>query len=303
MTEGVAGWTRDPLIRRFRMPFSRSKGEFTVRRMMFTLIALIALLGGTAAIATVVSHSSPVLADDDCDSSGSGNDCNDDDKNEDDGNHDQNDDHGGHGGDDDRDQAAQTALAQPVGEREIRIVDERYTPNTITIQAGQSVTFVNADDDEHTATGPGFDTGTMLPGDRVTITFDTPGTFDFVCQFHSEMRGTVIVEPNGSPVASPVASPAALTPIATAASPSAGTAVTIDIVDFAFSEAEITVAPGTTVTWMNTGVAPHTVTGLPQESGTIDPGQSFSYTFDTAGTFTYQCAFHPQMKATVIVSG
>ena len=98
-------------------------------------------------------------------------------------------------------------LAQPVGEREIRIVDERFTPNTITIQAGESVTFVNADDDEHTATGPGFDTGKMLPGDSVTITFDTPGTYDFVCQFHSEMRGTVIVEGTGTPVASPVASP------------------------------------------------------------------------------------------------
>ena len=121
------------------------------------------------------------------------------------------DDSSGHGGDDidEDDIAAQTALAQPVGEREIRFVDERVTPNTITIQVGETVTFVNADDDEHTATGPGFDTGKMNPGDSVTITFDTPGSFDFVCQFHPEMRGTVIVEGTGTPEASPVASPVA----------------------------------------------------------------------------------------------
>ena len=137
----------------------------------------------------------------------------------------------------------------------------------------------------------------MLPGDSVTITFDTPGTYDFVCQFHSEMRGTVIVEGTGTPVASPMASPVG-SPVAAT---DAGAAVTIDIVDFAFAQPEITVRPGTTVTWTNTGVAPHTVTGLPTESGTIDPGQSFSYTFETAGTFDYQCAFHPQMTAKVIV--
>jgi plastocyanin len=267
-----------------------------MRKFLIVLIALLTMFGGVATVAVAVQSGS-VLADDDCDSSGPGNPCDDDKNGDHDDDHD-GDDHSGHqGGDDDRDTAAQTALAQPVGEREIRIVDERYVPNTITIQVGQSVTFVNADDDEHTATGPGFDTGTMLPGDSVTIAFDTPGTYDFVCQFHSEMRGTVIVEGTGTPVASPAASPVG----SPAAVTNAGEAVMIDIVDFAFSQPELTIRPGTTVTWTNTGVAPHTVSGLPAESGTMDPGQSFSYTFDTAGTFDYQCAFHPQMTGRVIV--
>ncbi len=164
-----------------------------MRKLLVTFLALIALLGSAVAVATVHAPSSVVRAsDDDCDSSGSGSgDCDDDRTDgQDDG-----DDHSGHGGGDDdideRDIAAQTALAQPVGEREIRFVDERVTPNTITIKVGETVTFVNADDDEHTATGPGFDTGTMNPGDSVTITFDTAGSFDFACQFHPEMRGTV----------------------------------------------------------------------------------------------------------------
>jgi plastocyanin len=75
----------------------------------------------------------------------------------------------------------------------------------------------------------------------------------------------------------------------------------MDIVDFSFARADLTVAPGTTITWTNAGVAPHTVSGLPEESGTLDPGQSFSFTFNDPGTFDYQCAFHPQMVGQVIV--
>ncbi len=273
-----------------------------MKNLVMTLIALVALLGSTAALVIVHTPASVVRAsDDDCDSSGPGSgDCDDDhEDSSDDG-----DDHSGHGGGDDDfdedDVAAQTALAQPVGEREIRFIDERVSPNSITIKVGETVTFVNADDDEHTATGPGFDTGIMNPGDSVTITFDEAGTFDFVCQFHAEMRGTVIVEGDGTPAASPVASPvASTTPAADAQT--AGATIDIGIVDFAFEQADITVAPGTTVTWTNKGVAPHTVSGLPEESGTLDPGQSFSFTFDDTGTFDYQCAFHPQMVGQVIV--
>lgn len=257
-----------------------------MRKHFLVFIALLTVLGGAAAVATALPPTGMVRADDDdCDSSGPGNNCDDND-------HDAK--------DDEDDRAAQTALAQPAGEREIRIVDERFTPNTITIRAGQTVTFVNADDDEHTATGPGFDTGEMQPGDSATITFDKPGTFDFVCQFHSEMRGQVIVEGNGTPVASPVASPV----VNTTAAPitqDEGATVEINIADFAFEQSALSVPPATTVTWTNTGVAPHTVSGLPEESGTLDPGQSFSFTFTEAGTFDYQCAFHPQMTGQVIV--
>lgn len=267
-----------------------------MRNFLLSLVALIAVLGGVAAIVAAAPLSSVVRAhDDDCDSSGSDSqNC------DDDGGH--GDDQSGHSGDDDIDEddlAAQTALAQPVGTNEIRIIDERYVPNTITIQAGETVTFVNADDDEHTATGPGIDTGTMLAGDSVTIAFDSPGTFDFVCQFHSEMRGTVVVEGDGTPEASPVASPVANA--ASVPAETAGAALDMEIVDFAFAQADITVAPGTTVTWTNAGVAPHTVSGLPEESGTLDSGQSFSFAFEDPGTFDYQCAFHPQMVGQVIV--
>ena len=78
----------------------------------------------------------------------------------------------------------------------------------------------------------------------------------------------------------------------------------VSIQNFAFQPATIQVARGTTVTWTNDDSAPHTVTfrnGGMSGSGTLQRGQNFSYTFDTAGTYTYYCGVHPSMIGTVIV--
>jgi plastocyanin len=76
------------------------------------------------------------------------------------------------------------------------------------------------------------------------------------------------------------------------------------IVDFAFQPTALTVAKGTAVTWTNTGSVGHTVTADDASftSATIAAGTTFSHTFDTAGTFTYHCSIHSQMKATVTVT-
>ena len=80
----------------------------------------------------------------------------------------------------------------------------------------------------------------------------------------------------------------------------------VDIANFAFSPASVTIAKGTTVTWTNKDSASHTVTSTTGAtafaSGTIAAGKSFANTFDVAGTWTYKCYFHPSMTATVIVS-
>ena len=84
----------------------------------------------------------------------------------------------------------------------------------------------------------------------------------------------------------------------------ATTAVSVAIRNYSFSEHRITVAPGTTVTWTNEDDLPHTVTGDNggPASGTLTTGQSYSYTFDTPGTFTYHCTIHPAMMAVVTVA-
>jgi plastocyanin len=80
---------------------------------------------------------------------------------------------------------------------------------------------------------------------------------------------------------------------------------TVYIQDFYFSPASITVEPGTTVTWVNQGNASHTAThtGGAFDSGTLQPGQSYSYTFNRAGTYAYYCQIHPYMTGTVVVGG
>src|SRR5215207_8809495 len=85
--------------------------------------------------------------------------------------------------------------------------------------------------------------------------------------------------------------------------------MTVSIQDFFFDPDQLTVAPGTTVTWVNEGEAPHTVTstdGKELDSATLQPGDTYSFAFkdDDAGeTYAYQCTIHPEMTASVTVSG
>ncbi len=79
--------------------------------------------------------------------------------------------------------------------------------------------------------------------------------------------------------------------------------VTVSIQNFAFNPPNITVPPGSTVTWVNNDMAPHTTTsdnGV-WDSETLQPGRSFSFTFKTPGTFMYHCEIHPFMMGSVTV--
>ena len=66
---------------------------------------------------------------------------------------------------------------------------------------------------------------------------------------------------------------------------------------------EITVAPGTTVTWTNNETMPHTVVDQNKgfRSKTIVKDGTFSFTFTTAGDYNYLCSIHPNMKGTITV--
>jgi plastocyanin len=79
--------------------------------------------------------------------------------------------------------------------------------------------------------------------------------------------------------------------------------INVDIVDFAFVPDPIVVPLGTTVRWTNVGAADHTVTSDTAlfDSGVIQPGGSFQYTFNALGNYGYFCSLHPGMTGTVIV--
>ncbi len=79
--------------------------------------------------------------------------------------------------------------------------------------------------------------------------------------------------------------------------------VTVNIQGFVFNPQTISLNEGDSVTWSNQdGVAHSTTQDALLWSSDLNPGGSFSFLFNTAGIYTYQCRFHPSMKATINVS-
>ena len=80
-----------------------------------------------------------------------------------------------------------------------------------------------------------------------------------------------------------------------------GTHVVVD--NFSFAPATATVPVGTTVTWTNRDEIPHNVVSPEQKfkSRVLDSDETFSHTFDVAGTYQYYCSIHPRMTGQVVV--
>ncbi len=96
--------------------------------------------------------------------------------------------------------------------------------------------------------------------------------------------------------ASPVASPAA--------DVGGGETAVVDIKDFRYNPDPVEISVGGTVSWTNGDAEPHTATARDREvlqSGTLEPGESFTETFEQPGTYDYFCEFHSNMKGTVVV--
>ncbi len=75
----------------------------------------------------------------------------------------------------------------------VAMEDFRFSPATVTVAAGDSVTWTNRGEEIHTATGDGFDTGEVASGNSGSVSFASAGNFSYACSIHPEMRGTVRV--------------------------------------------------------------------------------------------------------------
>ncbi|HEY2780920.1 MAG TPA: cupredoxin family copper-binding protein [Steroidobacteraceae bacterium] len=78
----------------------------------------------------------------------------------------------------------------------IEVRDFMFMPTTITVNAGDQVTWVNKDDEPHTVvsdTGM-FRSGAMDTDESFSFKFDKPGTYHFTCSIHPRMVGTVVVK-------------------------------------------------------------------------------------------------------------
>jgi len=92
------------------------------------------------------------------------------------------------------------------------------------------------------------------------------------------------------------------TPKATAAD-NASPAVEVNIDNFSFSPATITVKAGTVVTWTNRDDIPHTVVADDKsfKSKVLDTGEKFTFTAAKPGTYSYFCSVHPKMTGKLVV--
>jgi len=79
---------------------------------------------------------------------------------------------------------------------EIVIQNFAFEPSTLTVKVGEKVTWVNRDDEPHTATATDkrFNSKTLENGDRFSTEFTAPGTYKYYCALHPKMTGQIIVK-------------------------------------------------------------------------------------------------------------
>jgi plastocyanin len=177
--------------------------------------------------------------------------------------------------------------------------DHAFSPSTVTIAAGGTVTWRMVDDEHDiTWTGPAPAGGNIPKTDEgvsVSRTFSTPGTYTYRCARHESKgkTGTVVVTGQGSTPANPPATP-----------PPSGSTATVTTPGESFSPATVTIARGGTVSWEISG-ATHNVTfqGAAPTGGNVPDTRSgtVSRTFPTAGSYPYSCTRHSGMNGSVVV--
>ncbi len=165
----------------------------------------------------------------------------------------------------------------------------------IEVALGQTVKFVNRDDADHTATSTsspqgagGFVSGNLDTGQVFFWTPPQTGDWDFQCEYHPEMVGTIVVTESGDGGDD---------------DDDTNSPVNIDIIDGGFvgpnGDVHVTITLGQTVTWVNTGNLVHTASAksVPDgaerfDSGELAPGEQFSFTPDRVGVWEYRCDEH-----------
>ncbi len=124
--------------------------------------------------------------------------------------------------------AWQTSLfASPMAQQvNVSMLDDRFDPPTLTVQAGSTVVWTNRGVNPHTSNSDAvlWDSGIKSSGQAYSRTFDTPGTFSYNCAIHRAlgMVGTLTVVAAAQPTATPLPPTAtSVPPTATAAPPTA----------------------------------------------------------------------------------
>ncbi len=88
-----------------------------------------------------------------------------------------------------------SADAAPVATTQVTMAKSyRFDPKNVEVDAGATVTWTNDDNFTHTVHVDGMEDHKVEPGDRVSISFPTAGTYHYVCTLHRrDMEGEVVV--------------------------------------------------------------------------------------------------------------
>jgi plastocyanin len=107
-------------------------------------------------------------------------------------------------------------IAHAASDTTVTIADFSFTPASITIHVGDTVTWTNHGPSAHTATANdgSFNTGVLQKGQSGSHTFNTAGTFSYICSIHPFMHGTVVVLANTTST-NTATTPTSTTPAAT----------------------------------------------------------------------------------------
>jgi plastocyanin len=90
-----------------------------------------------------------------------------------------------------------TATSPRAEEVEVKIENFTFNPGVVTIEAGTTVRWRNDDDIPHSIVdaAAGIHSKALDTDDTTEVTFATPGTYDYVCGLHPQMKGTIEVLP------------------------------------------------------------------------------------------------------------
>ncbi|CAG1005730.1 plastocyanin [Methanosarcinales archaeon] len=100
--------------------------------------------------------------------------------------------------------------------------------------------------------------------------------------------------PTPTPIPTLTATPTATPTLTATPTPTEQPSVNVNITNLNFVPTTVYVPIGKTVTWTNNDDVTHTITSVTGsfDSGSIDPGTTYSYTFDQTGTYEYSCTIH-----------
>jgi plastocyanin len=92
--------------------------------------------------------------------------------------------------------ASSASRAAPPDAAQIVIKEFMFKPNSLTLKAGSTVTWVNMDDEPHSVVSDTglFRSGAVDTNETFSFKFEKPGTYHFTCAIHPRMVGTIVVE-------------------------------------------------------------------------------------------------------------